>query len=1239
MMRGEPLRRPAELDALDLERSAVIEASAGTGKTYLLEHLVLELLITGRARLEEILIVTFTERATGELVSRIRRKIDQALEQAQQQARPRAPGGSQAPSALPARAAGGWSLDPSARARLMEARQSFDQATIATIHSFCQRVLNDEPLATGRLLGQTQVDGRQVFGDAFRDVLRRELARDAGHAAYLRAFLGAGRDLDALEDLLYQAVTARGAWSGVFDEGALGGAAERLAALDLDALARDRAALKPMKANSVKAMLTRLENLVPEARTALATRDWGSLLACLDARSNVEVFRHFETVAALPTVAAVARPLQELARLAPDAMPTLDQAIAQRFLPLVETHLRARKLADGLYDYDDMIRAVDEGLQGASGEALSAKLRRRFKLALIDEAQDTEPAQWRIFRRVFLDSPGPHPVVLIGDPKQAIYSFRGADVHTYVKARQEIRARGGCVLALSRNHRSHSEVVAATNAILDHDADPRYFSGGDIVYDHPVSAAKPALGGGPGVTLFTAEATVVGGETAVPVRIGAIKQAMRSAIAAEIRKLRGAGAGAGAGASGPSLSEIHVLVRSNAEAREVAACLHEADIPNVLFRPDDIFKSAEATQVRALLVAIADPGDRAARLAAWLTPFFDVSLAELARTPDPAPDHPLMTRLEAWKALADLRSYDVLWGRILDDSGVARRLRLSSAGLRRLTNYRHLFDLLHARAASRPSSIADLAALLGALAAGHRRSSTGDDCEQRIETEADAVRIMTVHAAKGLEADFVFIYGGLTAPRIWRGVHAWHRDGERLICAGKPRRRELVDLIEADRHEEDQRLLYVAMTRARKHLYLPFFPAVEAGDPEWQGEKSGGGGGDFDPFSKITGEYRHVNQRLRALASEPRMPELFRQQIIPIDPEPRRDDDTALAAALAAWAPAGAAATDPDGPGEREVYASLRVRRRGFAITSYSRLSDAEGRDRDRPGPGDGPSIGPSTASTASTATAEAVEPSEGQSVEDARSLPRDALPGGIAAGLFLHAILEKTPLGELPPLDIWRELPQVRQLIEAEARRHDFDRSHHAEAARLVHAALTAPITLPDGSTLPGIARAARVRREVDFLFPLPQAASALAPFEFAASAQGRLVQERGFVRGALDVLFEQGGRVYFADWKSNVLDDFSSAALQAHVTESYELQVQIYTLGSLRLLGINDVDDYERHFGGLIYLFLRGLKNATTTVGGGASASASDGIYVRRPAYAEVERWTRELASRPVAGAGGIP
>ncbi|MEO5768479.1 MAG: UvrD-helicase domain-containing protein, partial [Polyangia bacterium] len=736
------LRRPEELDHLDLERSAVIEASAGTGKTYLLEHLVLELLITGRARLDEILVVTFTERATAELVVRIRQKIDHALT---------------------ASDAVGWTLDGAAKQRLREARQSFDQATIATIHSFCQRILTDEPLTTRRLLEQTQVDGREAFGEVFRDVLRRELATSPAHATYLTGYLATGRGVGDLEELLYRAGAARGDWANVYDEDELRHLAERLARLDVDAVdlvtslrAHD------MHHSRITAMLKRLRRLVGDAEAAVASGGWGRFLACFDDKANVDIFGQFEDIAAWgENVPPGLASLRQIAVLALRAAPPLDHAIAQRFLPLVEAKLQQRKLAEGLYDYDDMIRGVDSAINGIPGAgggaaALVDSLRRRYRYALVDEAQDTEPAQWRIFRRVFLESPAasPTPVVLIGDPKQAIYGFRGADVQTYVQAREEIRARGGVVLPLARNFRSHPEVVDAYNAILDQNAAPPYFSGDDIGYHHPVSAAKPPLGTGPGITLLSADAPA---DRSVPARIGTIRRALREEIVAEMGRLAARPGG------GVPLSEIFVLTRSNSEAREIASRLHAAGIPNVLFKPDNIFGSAEAAQVRALLLAIADPADRAARLTAWLTPFFDVRLQDLATCADPPPEHPLLARLLAWKQLADAHDYDQLWARILDDSGVARRLRLAPAGLRRLTNYRHLFDVLHAAAAARPLSLGDLAGLLAAFAAGRRVAAAGEDDTQRLETEAAAVRVMTIHAAKGLEADYVFIYGGLTA--------------------------------------------------------------------------------------------------------------------------------------------------------------------------------------------------------------------------------------------------------------------------------------------------------------------------------------------------------------------------------------------------------------------------------------------------------------------------------------------
>jgi exodeoxyribonuclease V beta subunit len=1179
------LVRPVELDTLRLDASAVVEASAGTGKTHLLEHLVLDLVITGRARLDEILIVTFTERATAELVTRIRGKIDQALAASEAEGPERASSGT------------GWTIDGSARARLIEARQSFDQATIATIHSFCQRILTDEPFATRRLLGQSQVDGRQAFGESFRDVLRKELTTDPSHRDYLEAYLAAGGSVERLEDLLYATVTAPGRWARITDEPAIADAARELASLQLDSPDVEKLLRKHLHSSQVQALLKRLRRLVPQARHSLATQAWGRFLAALDA--HPEIFPYLETLASAVDIPAVVGPFRRLAQRMLDGTPPLEEAIAQRFVPLVGADLARRKLAQGLYDYDDMIRGVDEALDSELGPDLIEKLRRRYRFALVDEAQDTEPGQWRIFRRVFLDSEGPNPVVLVGDPKQAIYGFRGADVHTYVQARDEVRARGGTILPLMRSYRSHPEVVAATNAIFDSSARPSYFTDPSINYDSPVTAMRPPLGDGPGVTLLRVEGPK---DSAQPIRIGAIRRALGHAIVREIETLQST-------VPRLCLSEVYVLGRSNSEAREIAVCLHEAGIANALYKPDHIFRSAEATHVRALLLAIADPADRSARLAAWLTPFFDIGLEALASCAEPPPDHPLMARLASWKILGDARAYDDLWARILDDSGIMRRLRLAPSGLRRLTNYRHLFDVLQNEAGRRPTAIADLAAMLATFAAGRRRPANDEDDTQRIETEADSVRVMTIHAAKGLEADYVFVYGGFSSRRIWRGAHTFQDGTERLMCAGKPRRKSTVESIDVARHQEDQRLLYVAMTRARKHLFLPFFPAIEPGESDFRSEN----GGDFDAFRKISGPYRHVNQRLRALDADGEKRLLFRTRATPTTPSDPAEHDL-IFDALAEWTPA------PErllaAPDVSVVTGKLRASRRGFTITSYSRIKSSQGGYQPPAATGQD-SIDRDGIAILDSLQGGAPEP---MSAPDSGSDRDDVLPGGPTAGLFLHAVLEKAALGDLPPLATWQKQPEVRRLIDAELRRWDCDPRYSPAATRLVHAALTIPIAMPDGSVLPGICRATRVRREVDFLFPLPQAGSTIrTAFENRMVGDGP-VQDRGFVRGFLDVVFEHAGRICFADWKSDALPDFTAGALRAHVDANYDWQVRLYTLALVRMLGIANRTEYDTRFGGSIYLFLRGLS-PTTTPGG-------DGVHVLRPDYDDVIRWDRDLA-----------
>jgi len=1179
-----------------LSRSAVVvEASAGTGKTYQLEQLTLGLIAEGRARIDEILVVTFTERATAELVGRIRATIDRAL-------------------ASPA--TGQRRDEQQRRSLLAEARRGFDQASITTIHAFCQGLLIDEPLATGRLLGQAQVDSQAAFGEVFRDVLRRLLSTDPEHRRYLDAFLAGRRDAVALEALLYRAALTRGVWAAPHDELALARAVTALAALELGAFERLWSGMLPHR-QSIDAMKRRLQALAPAFARASQDRDWPALLGAFDEEADERLCGYVEKIAAARGLAPIVETLgQSLTALLEG--PTLIDATVQRFLPAVRSAVAAHKLARGLYDFDDMIAAAARALEGPAGEQLIAKLRRRFRFALIDEAQDTDALQWQLFERIFLDSNGANPCVLIGDPKQAIYGFRGADVNTYVRAREAILARAGetALVPLAENHRSASEVLAAVNAILEQNTLTPFFTNPRIGYDRPVESARGPQGDGAGVTLFKLELEERQQEMGrqqekerrqEKLRIGPIKQALRRAIGAEIERLR---------RERPSfrLASVFVLTRSNAEAREVGDELRLRGIAHTYYKQEGLWKSAEAEQIRTLLRAIDDPQDRVARLQAWLTPFFGLTLAELEQAGDPPHHHPLMARLFTWKRLGDARDYPALFAEVLDGSGVTRRLRLTAAGERTLTLYAQIFDQLLADTAARRLSLAELAASLGQYKSGlfppTREGATRDTDIQRAELDSDAVQIVTMHKAKGLEAEHVFLYGALTnMPLFSHEVHAFYRDDQRVLMAGKPRLPDTIARIKQHRDEENQRLLYVALTRARHHLYMPFFPGTESDDREVFGSEVDHG--DYKLFDKITGPYRLVNDRLRQLAADrARFAELFAVRLVPF-PAPELTVNQDLQAALAAWRPA-----PPELPRPGADAAILRTTRRGFVVTSYSRLKDAAG--------GYQPPVLDE-------------DPLPAPAVEATPRARADDLPGGAATGLFLHGVLEKAALGPLPPLADWERRPEVRALLEAECRRWDRDPRHLPAAARVVHAALEAPLLFGDAPPLAGIAVAARVRREVDFLFSLADmwqgGVRAPAPRQHE---DDRLVREPGYIRGVLDVLFEHEGRAYFADWKSDVLPSFAPGELRAHVAANYELQIQIYTVALFRLLGIEDRQDCERRFGGLAYVFLRGLE-IESDPGRRPANGPAPGVLVRRPAYDEVRGWEQALVARP-AKPGGI-
>ncbi len=404
--------RPALLGSIPLNRHAVIEASAGTGKTFTLEHLIVE----ARARrrtltLDQVLVVTFTEKATHELRVRVRVKLEELL-------RGQAP----EPDAAAITRGDFWTLDDVARRKLERALHAFDGATIATIHAFCQRVLRDNAFASGRLFEESQVDGRDAFGRALRDALRRDVAPDPIRAPWLEAGLRAGWAPRSPRSKACSGSCslARGELRPVFDPRALGAAIEAFPVED--ALLRN--GVDTLKSWGVHGQTAKklgnqpvrtVSRLVERARDLAHIRPrWWSSQGRSRSSTCSRSFRAWtgrdrRVVRAWPRSRSPRSPPRSVRRSRTSCCPPCVPRLARR------------KQQAGQYDFDDMLSLVQDGLRGARADALVRSMRERYRFVLIDEFQDTDETQWDIFRRAFFepaDGTVPRTVLhLVGRPE------------------------------------------------------------------------------------------------------------------------------------------------------------------------------------------------------------------------------------------------------------------------------------------------------------------------------------------------------------------------------------------------------------------------------------------------------------------------------------------------------------------------------------------------------------------------------------------------------------------------------------------------------------------------------------------------------------------------------------------------------------------------------------------------------------------------------------------------------
>ena len=1174
---SQPLRypRPRSLGQLGPGHK-VVESSAGTGKTFLLEHLFIDLILTHHVAADQILVVTFTEKATAELVLRLRRLVGELANLRADHA--------EAIKAAGLPAAETWVIDESAKGLLDKALLTFDRNSIFTIHGFCQRVLRENAFVQGRLFDEELVGENTVFGEAFAEVLRKQVATDAGLTTLLGAWLGKARTIASLRELLLACGRADvSALRPAFDQARLSAA---MAAWQ--PVAADDSGLQPrlkaagMHGGTIKATLKRLAR-VSDILDHCAG-DCIRFLAEADAAPGLDLALVLRNLAGLPADPVLASLGQRVGELEACVV-SLKAAIAQRLLPLVGERAARRKRMAGHFDFEDMLVLVDRALAdpGPAGIALLASLRARYQHALIDEFQDTDEIQWSIFRRIFVDAGDRHALTAIGDPKQAIYGFRGANVFTYLEARDVLMRSGAASLTLDHNYRSTAELIEATNLIFDQSADFLRRASG-ITYDHPVTCGRPQRKL-VGKRRLPAPAVVVFDLATKRRKLAAddARAAVASAIVAELGELLCPDSPLrlrdGESERRVKAGDVFILTFTNSDSQTIGRALAQAGIDFAFYKQDQLWKTPEAGEILDVLRAVCAPDDRALLARALLTRFFALDLPEVAASAElgggAGPAH-LLSRLAGLARNSDVPAF---FSSLVEETGVLRREVFAARSERGLTNIMHVLELLQEHWSASHASLPELVDVLGAYVRGTQTPPGREGDLQRLETDRNAVQILTVYKAKGLEADVVFVYGG-TGQKGDHDTHVFHEGSKRVIHVGTPGPAAALRIRE-EQEDERSRQLYVALTRARYRLYLPRYPTE---------------------YGRLDGPYTRMNGRLGGLLGEEAAAGRQHFEVRPVDCETGVASERDSAGAAALVASDASLLTVATVPAELAV---IREQRRGFVVTSYTAVKRARA------------GVAP---------VEEAAQPVGPGEHHAAQERAADSLPGGAETGIFLHELLESVVLGDLatmPAFPDWFGNPAVQALFGRLGRRHARPTTELPAAGRMVYAAYTTPVHL-HGTVIPGLAVATRALREMEFLYPIPESGHPLLSATTAGDLPVKWTIERGAVKGFIDLLFEHEGRIHLCDWKSDILPSYTAATMAGHCRQHYDVQTRLYTIAALRFAGITTPAAYQARFGAVIFCFLRGRS----------SSDPKEGIHCLTPTWDEVLAWEDEMLGRPFWG-----
>lgn len=1180
------MMQPLDLASFPLDGIRLIEASAGTGKTYTIANLYLRLILERQLEVPQILVVTFTNAATEELRSRIRKRLAEAH-------RYLANGlaGEEEDKEL-----GRLVRCVADRLQAMElleaAMTRMDEASVFTIHGFAQRILKEQAFESGALFDS------ELLGD--ESILRRSATEDF----WRQRFYGAS------EDEVAWALKEWGTPDGLHKK--------ILGVLDRDAV-RILPEVAPDHLLNLETDWHRLRDRLLEAwrqqggavcdvlrndpglnrnsyRPAVVDRAIVSFQTWLMKASPGYLPDKFDLFTPVKLASATKKGHDtptgilfdlcgELVVLAPKLASARRAALLTEATSFTRAAVAEYKHVRNQISYDDLLKQLSTVLAGPEARGLVARVLMRYPVAMIDEFQDTDPLQYRIFRTIYTSGIQPvrgpsekhsetQPALfMIGDPKQAIYGFRGADIFAYLKARLEI---GDGAYTLTTNWRSSSALIDAVNRIYGAVPMPFLYDGIEF---HPVAPSLKADD-----EPLKIENTVpsplacwwLPRQEDKPLPVGEARQRAAMACTHEIARLLtlSAQGEASLGSRPLAARDIAILVRDRFEASVVRSALDEAGIPSVFLSRDSVFATPEAEALRRLLRAVAEPGNARILRAALATDLIGVDAMTLESL-----NHDEM----AWETWLNHfheanqrwreQGFMAMFTQLLIDCAITHRLLAAHGGERRMTNLLQLGELLMVAANERIG----FESLLRWVDLRIAEPDGNDETQQlRLESEESLVQVVTIHASKGLEYPLVFLpfpwsSRKIDTDKIAKGCDPFlfHAKEDRVLCAdlGTEIREENAHLAEQERLAEDLRLLYVALTRARQRVYLSWGVVSGAKDSALSRLLHGGKGMEGLDDETIRSDLLKFNEEAQRLVLE-ELP------------------DKPLRASVSPQA------------GLVHVRHFTGYIDSGWRVSSYSGLVSGnfdrgELPDYDTP-----------------------LEMGEEPILPERLQQDRVNFPHGAQAGLFLHGLLEK--------LDFPHAQEAVLSLaVHAGLQMHGFESSWKEPIETWIRSILDTPLD-DDGLRLRNIRRSDRLD-ELAFYYPLASlesdAVNALLTRHGSLELEGERLSFsplRGMMKGFVDLVFRHEGRFFIADYKSNYLgegfEDYAPSRLAEAMREHrYDLQYLIYCVALHRYLRMRVPGYlYKRDFGGVYYLFLRGMH---------PDHGPGKGIWFDRPEAALIE------------------